>query len=172
LPLEPSSKVFLPFVRLKVTNHGRLSAVLNELVVEFCAVERTDSQELQIPVPGSIDWSPTQDFPLEEPFVLAIDQSTELVCNGYIDITPGKLEPMWGIAKRRIVLTGTLNYADAIGIQRQKGFAYFFSPLGGVKGERGHGEWALVPREGYQFDRIVGGLGTLAALSDDPPEDG
>jgi hypothetical protein len=158
LPLQPSTAVYRPYVELRITNFGRLSAILSELVVEFCAVERERSQELPIPLPGSIDWSPTQDFPLDEPSVLAVGESINVRCNGYIDVTPGKLEPMWGIATRRIVLIGTLHYADAVGIQREKGFAYHFSPLGGLKGEVGHGEWATVPRDGYQFDRVVGGL--------------
>jgi hypothetical protein len=149
-PREPAASHEVR-VQIRLENAGVLTAYLDSFVVEVRPVHRAQQDDLKPPIPSSDELGGIHAVDLlEHRTVVRPNQKFGFSHVGFVDMSADVLPDYWGLGQRRLIFFGLVTYSDPMGIKRELGFTYLYSPL--AKERR----WTpLDDMPDQSFDRIV-----------------
>jgi hypothetical protein len=145
------------WINLKAENCGERNAIIESFWVELAAVR----QEPETPWPGTQWPAPSAErlTAIENIFAQDLVDNEVVVMPGanypakyetFVAMEGDDLRDMWGVGPRRLLLLTLITYRDPMGVRRERGTTFFYSPLTDYPNQ-----WLRFETETHSFDRVV-----------------
>jgi hypothetical protein len=162
-PKEPAASHPIE-IEFKVTNVGERNAIVESFFVETFAEYRDPGRPYPAPSAERLAGMETMATDLLEAATTIMPTAyLPAKYTGYVSMLGDDLQSMWGLGRRRLLLSILITYRDPYRVRREQGVTLFYSPLAKYPNQ-----WSRFEGLPYEFDRIV----DLGDLDFRPEKDG